>query len=233
MVAPELIWDPGKSNWRPHQRRFARPLVEQALGRAIEGLEIFGIEMEVERLTLYRGVNTNKAYGTTDLDRPFVGLYMRADDLHHRKLANKVNFLAQTIFHELIHGARLRYSQDYTIAERAATEGEAYSFTQKFAEEMGMEDEFDEPVHFLRTLPSADLLALRADVLAAHRKLGIVSLTDRIKGPEFDYWALLPDVGQYSATDVVGICAVADHLDRGEKPADLISVPAEELIWAA
>jgi hypothetical protein len=228
--AIELRWDQGQSNWKRHQRRFVRPIITEALEHAMAGAAAVDIMSQLESILLSRGTNTNKQYGFNNLVDGTVELYLPAKDIRHRKLANQHGLWTQVIFHENTHYARTGYYREFTLLELAASEGLAYCATQLFAARVGMRDEFGVPVDFLRTLPKTDLSAIRDQVLDAHEAIGVMSLDEIGEGSSFNYWVRTPEVGVYSATEVVGICAVADLIDRGHNIGELISVPAAELL---
>lgn len=231
----ELRWDPGRSNWKRNQRRYVRPIVTAALSHAIEGFDHFGIDSRVNHVLLSRAVNTNRSYGVSWKSDEDFELYLRVDDIRYHKLASQVNFLSQVAFHESIHCARSSYhgSKMGALSEHAATEGIAYCGTQLFAAALHDTDEFDSPIDFIRTLPGYDLKALRKEVFEADGRLGVIPESRMGPGSDFEYWIHLPQVGQFSRTEVVGIHAVAALIDRGRSIVDLLPLPAEEILDVA
>jgi hypothetical protein len=228
----EIRWDRSVSNWKRYHRRFVGPFIAGALEQAKSGITDVGLDSRPETILLTRCVSTDKEYAISYGGDADIELYLPVTDIKHRKLARRHDLWVQVMFHEHVHWARRPFFGRDTLLEYAADEGLAYCATQQFAASTGIKDEFA-PIDFMRTLPRADQLAIRAEVFAAHATFGSVAPDELDVESEFFEWTHSPYVKPYSATEVVGICAVANMLDQGYSVAELVSMPAEELLQAA
>ena len=234
MITPELWWDPGRSNWNRNRRRYARPIVEAALGQAVQDLQLLGVE-PAKKITISRGINTNQEIGVNYQSDSEFEIYLQIDDIRYHRLHKLINMFTQLMVHENLHCERFKYfgKETRSVIEMAAAEGLSYSITQLVTRRRGAPDEFDEPVDFIRSMSARDIKSLREEVFAAHRELGDLPESERGEGSEFAYWAFEPLVGMYSCADAVGIHAVSSQLEKGREPKELLTLPPEELLLVA
>ncbi len=222
----EVAWG---GAWNRSQRKKCRQAAEVVVGFAADFIESQDIEVRSPKRFSFCKRRPNIPYAGTCYDAQRIDIVVNRHTVARGTVDDDVFLLTEAGVHESIHALRYeRFDDDYNHAEHAVQEGLAYAGgVMAFMPAGGIRSYRD----LVASIEPHDRRVAQSSNSGLSDYLHLL-INSKYSQQEYSWW-MVPQSRTHNQCESVGMIAVTTLLDEGALLADLIDMPAVEVLLGA